>query len=185
MDNKKSRICPVEHAGSLDLKTRRWVQNPQKILAPYIKKGMTILELGCGPGFFTFDMAQMVGSSGRVIAADLQQGMLDKIRLKMKNSELKGRITLHKCTENTIGISDNINFVLLFYMVHEVSDKTLLFGEIESLLNENGSILIVEPPFHVSQKSFEDMIRIAEGVGLRVVDRPKIFLNKTALFKKH
>ena len=185
MDNKKSRICPVEHAGSLDLKIRRWVQNPQKILAPYINEGMTILELGCGPGFFTIDMAQMVGTSGRVIAADLQQGMLEKIRLKIKDSELKGRITLHRCAEHTIGISDSLDFVLLFYMVHEVSDKKLLFSEIESLLNENGSILIVEPPFHVSQKAFEEMLRIAEGVGLRVVKRPKLFLNKTALLKKH
>ncbi|MBT8361327.1 MAG: class I SAM-dependent methyltransferase [Desulfobacterales bacterium] len=161
------------------------MQNPQKILAPYIKEGMTVLELGCGPGFFTFDIAQMVGTSGRVIAADLQQGMLEKIRLKMKNSELKGQITLHRCTENTIGISDNIDFIFLFYMVHEVSDKKLLFNEIELLLNENGSIFIVEPPFHVSQKAFEEMICIAEGEGLRVVERPKLFLNKTALLKKH
>lgn len=185
MENNRSRICQVEHAASLDIKIRRWVQNPQKILAPYINEGMTILELGCGPGFFTVDMAQMVGTSGRVIAADLQQGMLEKIRLKIKNSELKGRITLHRCREHTIGISDSIDFVFLFYMVHEVSDKKKLFGEIESLLNKNGSILIVEPPFHVSQKSFEEMIRIADGEGLRVVERPKLFLNKTALLKKH
>ena len=185
MDNKKSRICPVEHAGILDLKLRRWVQNPQKILAPYIEEGMTILELGCGPGFFTLDMAHMVGATGRVIAADLQQSMLDKIRLKIKDSELEGRITLHTCEKNKIGISDQIDFVLLFYMVHEVSEKELLFGEIESLLNKNGSILIVEPPFHVSQKAFEEMISIAEGAGLRIVDRSKLFLSKTALLKKH
>ena len=184
MIKKKSRICPVEHAGSLDLKIRRWIQNPQKVLAPYIREGMTILEIGCGPGFFTFDMAQMVGASGRVIAADLQQGMLEKIQLKMQESEVKGRITLHKCEEHAIGITDRIDFVLSFYMVHEVSDKKLFFTEIESILNENGSVLIVEPPFHVSQETFEKMIRIAEGAGLRIGDRPKLFLNKVVLLKK-
>lgn len=84
----KTRVCPVEMAGSLDNRIRRWVQDPQKILAPYIAEGMTVLDLGCGPGFFSIDMAQMVGKSGRVIAADLQEGMLQKLRDKIQGTEL-------------------------------------------------------------------------------------------------
>ncbi|MCP4372916.1 MAG: SAM-dependent methyltransferase, partial [Deltaproteobacteria bacterium] len=61
MSNRNNRICPVERAGSLDSRIRRWLQNPQKILKPYIKEGMTVLDVGCGPGFFSIDMAQMVG----------------------------------------------------------------------------------------------------------------------------
>ena len=51
-DNKK-RVCPVERAGSLDNHIRRWLQNPAKILGPYIKERMKVLDLGCGPGFFS------------------------------------------------------------------------------------------------------------------------------------
>jgi ubiquinone/menaquinone biosynthesis C-methylase UbiE len=35
---------------------------------------MTVLEVGCGPGFFTLDIAEMVGESGKIIAADVQDG---------------------------------------------------------------------------------------------------------------
>jgi len=37
----QNRVCPVEKAGSLDSRFRRWLQNPEKILAPYVKKAMT------------------------------------------------------------------------------------------------------------------------------------------------
>jgi len=184
MNNRNNRICPVERAGGLDIRIRRWVQNPKKILKHYIKEGMTILELGCGPGFFTIDIAQMVGNSGQVIAVDLQEGMLQKVRNKIKKTEFKERIILHRCDENKIGISEHVDFVLLFYMVHEVRDKKSLFDEIESILKPNGQVLIVEPPFHVSKKAFEDTLKKANDVGLTVIERPKIFLNKTAILKK-
>jgi ubiquinone/menaquinone biosynthesis C-methylase UbiE len=78
MGDGKNRVCPTAIAGYLDNRFRRWFQNPRKILGPYIKEGMTVLDLGCGPGFFSIDIAQMVGKSGRVIASDLQVGMLHK-----------------------------------------------------------------------------------------------------------
>jgi len=185
MNIRNNHVCPVEMAGSLDLRVRRWVQNPQKILNPYIKEGMTILELGCGPGFFTVDMARMVGDTGCVIAVDLQEGMLGKVRNKIKKTRLEERIILHKCDENRIGISEKIDFALLFYMVHEVRDKESLFAEIESILKPNGQVLIVEPPFHVSKKAFEETIKKATATGLTLVTRPKIFLSKTAILKKY
>jgi len=49
---RNRRICPMELAGGLDNSVRRLLKNPQKILKPYIKEGMTVLDLGCGPGFF-------------------------------------------------------------------------------------------------------------------------------------
>ena len=145
---------------------------------------MAVLEIGCGPGFFFIDMAKMVGSSGRVIAADLQEGMLQKLRDKIRETELEERIILYKCEDDKIGVSEKIDFVLLFYMVHEVPNKDALFNEIGTILKPNGQILIVEPPFYVSKKAFEDTVKIAHDAGLTVVERPKIFLNKTAILKK-
>ena len=74
MSDRNKRVCSVEISGSLDNRIRKWLQNPQKILRPYIEEGMTVLDVGCGPGFFSIDIAQMVGKSGRVIASDLQEG---------------------------------------------------------------------------------------------------------------
>ena len=184
MSNKNNRICPVEIAGSLDNRIRRWLQNPQKILRPYIEKGMTVLDIGCGPGFFSLDMAQMVGNSGRVIASDLQEGMLQKVRDKIKGTELEERIKLHNCEENKIGISENVDFVLVFYMLHEVPNQEAFLNEMRSILKPNGQVFIVEPPFHVSKCAFEEIIRKARNAGFTLVERPKVFLSKTAVLKK-
>jgi 2-polyprenyl-3-methyl-5-hydroxy-6-metoxy-1,4-benzoquinol methylase len=62
VSDRNIRVCPVERAASLDNRIRRWLQNPQKILRPYIEKGMTVLDIGCGPGFFSIDMAQLVAN---------------------------------------------------------------------------------------------------------------------------
>jgi len=67
MGDKNKRICPVRHSGCLNNKIRKLFQNPQKILGNYVKDGMTVLDLGCGPGFFSVEMAKMVGGFGGII----------------------------------------------------------------------------------------------------------------------
>lgn len=181
---RNQRVCPVENAGSLDNKIRRWVQNPRKILKPCIQEGMTVLDVGCGPGFFSIEMAKLVGESGRVIAADLQDGMLQKIKNKIRGTALEKRITLHRCKKDRIGVSETVDFVLVFYMLHEVPNPEDFLNEIRLMLKPNGLIFIVEPPFHVSKSAFETMIREAANAGFELVERPKVFLSKTAVLKK-
>ena len=67
---------------------RRLVHKPGRILEARISKGMTVLDLGCEPGFFTIEMAKLVGGTGKVIAADLQQGMLVKVAAKIRGTDL-------------------------------------------------------------------------------------------------
>ncbi len=180
---KNNHTCPVELAGSLDNKFRRLFQNPQTILQPYIKEGMTVLDLGCGPGFFTIDMARMVGESGRVIAADLQDGMLKKLKKKIYGTDLEDRIELHKCEEDKIGIEDKVDFILAFYMVHEVPQQDKFFKEIGAILKTNGVMLIVEPPLHVSWAAFSQSIRSAKNTGLLTREGPKMPFSKTAIIR--
>ena len=183
-NDRNNRVCPVERAGILDHRIRRWYQDPQKILRPYIEEGMTVLDIGCGPGFFSVDMAQMVGRSGRVIASDLQEGMLQKLRDKIQGTELEERITLHQCEEDKVGVSVNVDFVLAFYMVHEVPNPKRFFEEIKSILKPDGQMLIVEPPFRVSKKAFEETIRKARDAGWKPVEGPKVPLSKSVILKR-
>ena len=184
MSDRSNRVCPVERAGRLDNRIRRWIQNPQKILKPYVEEGMTVLDIGCGPGFFSIDMAQMVGKAGRVIASDLQEGMLQKLRDKIQGTDLEKRITLHKGEENRIGVSERVDFVLAFYMVHEVPSQEEFFNEIGTIIKPNGQVLIVEPPFRVSKSAFEETIRKARDAGFRPTGRPKVFLSKAVILKR-
>jgi ubiquinone/menaquinone biosynthesis C-methylase UbiE len=178
MNNRKTRVCPMEKAGLLDNRFRRWFQNPTKILAPYIKEGMTALDLGCGPGYFSIDLAKLVGQPGKVIAADLQDEMLQRLRNKIAGTELEQRITLHLCQPDKIGLAEKVDFILLFYMVHEIPDQSRLFTELATILKPDGQILIVEPSFHVSKQAFDLMLRIAQGAGFMPAERPKMLLSK-------
>jgi ubiquinone/menaquinone biosynthesis C-methylase UbiE len=182
--NNRNRVCPVEIAGSLDTRIRRWLQNPIKILQPYVKKNITIMDIGCGPGFFTLPLAELTGENGKVIAADLQEGMLQKLHQKIKGTKYEGRIKLHKCEQNKIGINENADFILAFYMVHEVPDQDSFLKELKSILNENGSLFIVEPKlFHVSKKAFEEMLHKAEVAGLKAVEYPHLPFSWAVLLK--
>ena len=134
MSDRSTRVCPVELADSLDTRFRRWFQKPRKILNPHIREGMRVLDYGCGPGYFTIPLAEMVGGSGYVIAADLQEGMLQKLREKIEGKELASRIILHKCEQDKIGVSENVDFILAFYVIHEVPDKERLFKEFVTIL---------------------------------------------------
>jgi ubiquinone/menaquinone biosynthesis C-methylase UbiE len=178
-----NHVCPIQLAGSLDTKIRRWFQNPQTILRPHIKPGMTVLDIGCGPGFFTLDMAQMVGENGRVIAADLQAGMLQKLENKIRNTELEERITLHQSSEDKIGIEEEVDFILAFYMVHEAPHQDKFFHDIKSILKTSGQMLIVEPPLHVSWKTFNQSINKAKSAGLLTSEGPKMPMHKTAIIR--
>lgn len=184
MNQKKPHVCPVGLSGTLDSKLRKLFQNPKKILKPYIREGITALEIGCGPGFFTLDMAKMVGQSGKVIAADVQQGMLEKVKSKIKDTQFEQQITLHKCDEISLGIFEPVDFVLLFYVVHEVPDTLKLFSQLASLLKPTGQILITEPSFHVSAKKFQHMLQLAKDQGFTDLQGPRILLSKTAILKK-
>jgi SAM-dependent methyltransferase len=181
---RKNRLCPVENAGHLDNRLRRWAQNPRKIVKPYVQEGMTVLDVGCGPGFFSMDVAELVGESGRVIAADLQDGMLRKLRNKIRGTELEKRITLHKCEKDKIGVTAAVDFVLVFYMFHEVPDQKAFLDELGLILKPGGRVLIVEPPFHVSTSAFAEMVGNAGNAGFELVERPNVFFGKTAVLKK-
>ena len=184
MNGRKNRICPVEKAGSLDTRIRRWFQDPMKILHPYLREGMTVLDFGCGPGYFTIGIAQMVGITGRVIAADLQEGMLQKLNDKINGTELEECITLHQCEVNKIGISEMVDFALAFYVIHEISNQEELFKELASILQPGGQVLIVEPPFHVSKSDFQKTIKKSEDAGFIPEEGPRLLLNKTVILRK-
>lgn len=183
MKNEKTRVCPVQNARHLDNRFRRWFQNPKNILGSYLKEGMTVLDIGCGPGFFSIDMAEVVGASGKVIAMDLQAGMLDRVRDKIRGTAFENRIRLHQSGESVIGVTEPVDFALAFYVVHEIPDQSRFFPEIRSILNENGSLFVAEPNFHVSKKAFKKTIEAAVSAGFSVAETPRVFLSKAVLLK--
>jgi len=181
MKSENYNVCPVERAGGLDNSIRRWLQNPKKILKPFIHEGMTVLDLGCGPGFFTFEIAGLMNGNGKVIAADLQPGMLEKVRSKIiKNGKIPN-IVLHTCETVRIGVNEKVDFILAFYVIHEIPDHVKLFKELKGILKPGGRILIVEPNFHVRKKAFEQMRKTAEDTGFETCKYKKMVMSRTLI----
>jgi ubiquinone/menaquinone biosynthesis C-methylase UbiE len=171
----KGDVCSHGHSFFLDNFIRRIIQNPQKILGEYIRQGDTILDLGCGPGYFSIDMARMTGKTGKVIAVDLQKEMLAKVEKKAAAQNLSQRICLHRCDQDKIGLppGTKADFILAFYMVHETPDTDSFLREVKELLKPAGRFLLVEPMFHVSKNQFETILDTAANVGFNQVAHPR------------
>lgn len=181
----RNRVCPVERAGSLDNCLRRWLQNPRKILGPYVAPDMTVLDVGCGPGFFTLALARLVGPAGRVIAVDLQEGMLDIVRRKIAGTDLEGRIALQRCAADRLNVAEKVDFALAFYIVHEVPDPAVFFRDLAARLRPGGQCLVVEPAFHVPRTAFARSLQTARAAGFEIMAGPRQFLNRTAVLKRN
>lgn len=178
---KKNRICPVEKAGILDFAFRKLLQNPGKILRPHIREGMAILDLGCGPGFFTMEMARRVGKTGLVVAADLQQGMLDILGKKLADTGLAARVKLNLSRPEGTGLAERFDFIMVFYMLHEVPGQARFLAEIRSLLKPGGRVLLAEPKWHVTRDEFQKAIVVMEQAGFAVLERPRIRFSRVVL----
>ena len=183
MENKKRLVCPMGVAGLLDSKFRKIFHNPNKILKPFIAKNITALDIGCGPGVFSIEIAKLLEGTGKVICVDMQEGMLEIIKNKISGTSIEQTITLHKCTQENICMKENVDFVLMFYMVHEVPSKENLFKDVLPLVNKNGLLMIVEPGI-ISAKEFNGITDIIEQYGFIKHEKLKITFSKGMVFKK-
>jgi len=178
-------VCPWWAVSlTIDPPFRRWLHDPQKIVGPYVQSGMTVIDVGCGVGWFSIPMARMVGPHGRVLAVDLQPQMLDMLRRRAEKAGGADRIGLHKCEQNRLGLDAEADFALIFAMLHEVPAPARLLGEVRALLRPGGKLLLAEPPLHVSKKRFAREMALAEDAGLQLAERPQVRWSHAAVFVK-
>lgn len=178
-----SDVCGYKHAKHLDNGFRKLIHNPYKMFREYIRPGSTVLDIGCGPGAFTLDLAKMTGKTGKVIAVDLQKEMLEMVRKKVLQGGMCECVDFHQCSPDDLGIDTEADFILTFFMVHEVPDVQKLIGQIYNRLKKGGIYYLAEPAFHVTSKVFQSEIDYCTSLGLKIVKSSGL-ITKTVVFQK-
>ena len=178
----EQHVCPWWFAYSFDNPLRRLLHPPEKLLAPWVRPGMTVLDVGCGIGHFSLGMARMVGPGGRVIAADLQERALTVVARRARRAGLADRVTTHRCDPEACGISGPVDFALAFWMLHEAPSAEGFCRQIAGTLSPGGRFLVAEPAFHVSEDTFEGELAAAARAGLKLIERPRVRASRAALF---
>ena len=111
----------------LDSRWRKKLQSPEKIIQRSgIKEGMRVMDLGCGPGTFTMDVARAIGEDGELFAVDVQYVMIAKLEKKLKRPENKNINNIVTKVANAYGLPFQDNFFDLVYMISvlpEIQDK--------------------------------------------------------------
>lgn len=178
------RVCPWWFGYFLASPLRRLIEDPQKILAGHVETGMTVLDIGCGMGFFSLPLTRLVGPEGRVVCVDLQPQMIKGLNRRARRKGLTERIDSRICAANSLGIDDlasRVDFVLAYAVIHEVPDVPGLLKQIKTALTPGGRLLIAEPKGHVKPKEFAETVSLVHQAGFKTIDQPQIKRSLTLL----
>jgi SAM-dependent methyltransferase len=181
------RICPWWLGYVLASPLRRLWQDPAKLLRPYVRQGMTVLEPGPGMGFFTVELARMVGTSGKVIAVDVQPRMIEGLKRRLARRGLLRRVDARLATPGSMGTADlagKVDFVLAFAVVHELPDAAAFFSEASRAMKPGASLLLAEPRGHVQDALFSEELKAGARNGLTLVEQPSVPSSHAALMRK-
>jgi ubiquinone/menaquinone biosynthesis C-methylase UbiE len=151
--------------------------NPDAILGKVgLRREMIIADLGCGTGYFTIPASQRVK---KVYALDVQQGMLNILRNKIKSQKISN-IQVILSEESHIPLPDNsVDVLLMGNVFHELEDRDSILNEVKRILSGEEKLVIVDwlkiemdfgPPVE-ERLTAEEVISICEHNGFEVLEQ--------------
>jgi ubiquinone/menaquinone biosynthesis C-methylase UbiE len=152
-------------------------ETPARLFKGYVEPGMTVLDVGCGAGYYSLGMAKSVGPTGRVIAVDAEAEAVVALRKKAEESKVSERIETRVCGGQDLGVRDlsgRVDFALAVYVVHHAEDPGLLMKDVHRALKPGGRFLIVEPRHHASPAECESTEALARAAGFALGDHPTL-----------
>ena len=172
----------------LDSSYRRRIQPPSQLIERSgIKKGMQVLDLGCGSGAFTPFIARVVGEKGKVYALDIQADMLKQLEKKLSKPENKDikNIKLIEGNAYELPFEDgSLDLVNMVTVLQEIPDRSRALQEVKRVLKPGGILAVTElfPDPDYPWKS--TTIKLGEGAGFVADKVSGNFFNYTVTFKK-
>ncbi len=109
-----------------------------------LQSGMTVVDLGCGNGYWTLPLAKKVGQDGRVLAVDIQRKMLQKLKQRSDRQKLTNiEPILGKVHDPRLPVGE-VDLVLMVDVYHEFSHPESMLWSIHRSLKPQGVIALLE-----------------------------------------
>ena len=119
---------------------RRILAPPTKLVSQFVAPGNSVVDLGCGPGYFTIPMAELVGRDGRVFAVDFDPRAIERLERKKKEKGLAGVIESRTASAADVGFipDESVDFVLAHGLLCCMTDHVGALRQIERILKREG-----------------------------------------------
>lgn len=161
---------PHQMAALLDNPMRLRYRNASDTLGLYgIEAGMQTLDLGCGTGLFTEEMARMVGPTGVVHGVDIQARMVDATRSRiLATPVLVNSVTLHHAGAYSLPLDDgSIDVAILIATLGEIPDRLHALLELQRVIRPGGRLAISEELPHPAYMTAGGVRRFAAEAGFQ------------------
>ncbi len=162
----KPHVCPWWLTYSFDNPLRRLLHDRRDILGPFVRPGTTVADIGCGMGYFTLGLAELVGPAGKVIALDVQERQLERTGRRCERAGLRDRVELVLARPPGLRLGTEVDFALSFWMLHEVEGVERFVADVTDALAPGGRWLVSEPRMHVGASRFANEVALIERLGL-------------------
>ena len=109
-----------------------------------LSPGDVVADVGAGTGYFSLRMARRVAPSGRVLATDIQQGMLDRLQTRAKAVGVSN-VTTVLVTESDARLpAASLDLVLMVDVYHELAHPADTLRQVRQALRPDGRLVLVE-----------------------------------------
>lgn len=129
--------------------------------------GMTVLDAGCGPGRLTLPLAQAVGPQGQVLALDVQEEMLARVREKVQAAVLQNV----QYQQGGLGEGKlpqaHFDRAVLVTVLGEIPDQVAALKEIYGALKPGGVLSVTEVIFDPHFQRRETVLQAARAAGFK------------------
>ena len=141
----QSRIVYLIITLILDNPLRRFTMNPVNVLTKMgLQRGQSVLEVGCGPGYFTIPAARIV-EDGNLYPLDISPFMIQRVNKKAKKHKLDHVKTINSPASNTGLEDESIDLILCIDVLSDLRDIDCTLVEMHRILRADGTLSVFEP----------------------------------------
>lgn len=166
---RQSLPCPVWLRWLVELDNPFTKTNRAAVILRHVnlQPGMRVLDAGCGPGRLTIPTAQCVGDQGKVVALDIQAGMLTRAQEKARQAGLNNIEYVQAGLGEGKLAHDYFDCALLVTVLGEVPERAAALNEIFAALKPGGILSVTEIIFDPHFQRRHTVTQLASAAGFR------------------